>query len=237
MMLATHESRLRTRDTTGWFMDPGSSFSSKASDSDYGSSLSSSRLQSRTSFSCGLHSDQQSSLVSLISEISCTDSDSLEQLERENAHFTISESLIQVFEEMKWLAEEHPESASRIDASSSTPISHLPSHSPMTPNSPPVRAMDEGMKQWIRFRGRGFSANEEEEDSRLPQSPSQSSLNDSDADVLNCSLTSQSFAEQMERLETTGLMPMVKNWGISLSNTSLFSRKSHQVTRLRLYRF
>lgn len=207
-------------------MDPASSFSSKASDSDYGSSLSSCGL-SRTSLSH--HSGplaHQSSLVSLISEISCTDSDSLEQLERENAHFTISESLIQVFEEIRWSGQENPDSACRLLVPASTPV---PCHRSSAPalqreqSELPVHSEEDNCKQWVRFRSRLVAG---EEDVSLSHSPSQSSLNDSDVDALNCSLTSQSFAEQLERLEPTALMPVVKNWGISLSNTSLFSRES-----------
>ena len=214
-------------------MEVTSSFSSKASDLDYGygSSMSSSQLPSSRASACpSPGAADQSSLVSLISEISCTDSDSLEQMERENAHFSISESVIQVFEEMRWSQEQSPDCGSRFDRSMSTP---LPPLNPSSQSSDEISFHDQSLhsnmpddevcKQWIRIKGR-ISC---EEEVNLLRSPSQSSLSDSEVDPLNCSMTSHSITEQMDRLEAAAFLPIIKNWGVSLSNTSLFSCKSY----------
>lgn len=171
----------------------------------------------------------QSSLVSLISEISCTDSDSLEQLERENAHFSISESIIQVFEEMRWTQEQSPDSSNLFDRSTSTPTPQLNPSSNSSDRiyshdqSPHASQLEEDCKQWIRIRGRFTS--EEEEDVSLLKSVSELSLSDSEVDPLNCSLTSTTISEPLDRLESAAFLPVIKNWGVSLSNTSLFSCK------------
>ena len=212
-------------------MDPGLSQSSSktcSSVSDYGYSSSfsyssSDQQPSRSSFS--FPPVDQSNLISLISEISATDSDSLEQLERENVHFVICESLIQALEEMRWSAQQsvtdpnhsfrskncHKRHASNVSLTESIPRTSSPAPDDMT-------------RQWVRFRSRIVSS---DDDFPLSSSPSILSAMDSETDFMNCSMSSvQSFAEPLDCVENTALLPVLKNWGISLSNTSLFSCES-----------
>ena len=201
-------------------MQVGGSFSSQASDSDAGyasSPSSSSRLSSRASVCQSSSCTEPSSLVSLISEISCTDSDSLEQLERENAHFSISESLIQVFEEMRWASMQAP-----APEGSQRPFSPPPSSAATVEAcDPSCSRPHDNCTQWIRIRGRFPSS---EEDDVLVRSLSRSSLSGSEADPQN--QTVASIVEPLDRLDDKSLLPGMRSWGVSLSNTSLFSCES-----------
>jgi hypothetical protein len=192
--------------------------------------MSSSNMPSSRASFCQSPGIADQSLMSLISEISCTDSDSLEQLDRENAHFSISESIIQVFEEIRWSHEQSTDLRDRpsdVTISAPVPLLSHSSHSSESfslrhpSSSSPLSHEDEQCKQWVRIRSRCIS----EEDSNLNRSSSQVSLSDSETDPLNCSLASQSIAEPLYHVETADFMPVIKNWGVSLSNTSLFSRE------------
>lgn len=184
-------------------------------DSDYGGS---SACSSRASFTSCLPPNVESSLTSLLNEISVTDSDSLEQLDRENAHFVISESIMRAFEEIKWtMSESQVKETRRNSTSSSTTATAL---TPVKTTS----LSDEAGKQLVRLRCPPPSIN-------LTPSSSLPSLNEATGDdgeeeeVLSSCQTPVPL-DQVNGIDMSSISGL-HDKGFSLSNASLFSSKHY----------
>jgi hypothetical protein len=191
-------------------------------------------------------------LEGLLSEISVTDSDTLEQLDRENAHFTISESIISVFEEIKWglqeklfveerkkfskqTAEETIGSPSSLGASSMSSEAQINIRSQLSRTSSTASSMEN--KQWIRIKCLSL-----QEESGMSRSASCGLLNEHATDDTNsgnssnsstpttsCMRPSTSLSSMtacpLDQLEASFALSSLKETGFSVSTTSLFSSK------------
>lgn len=213
-------------------LNPASSSSTsstkKASyDSDYGSAFDSmSRTSSRQSLS--------ESLVSLISNLHVTDSEQLEQLDRENVHFSLSESIIETLEIMRW----EQKTAAKVDKPlerGGSPSS-LASEATSNNSSKPCEN-----RQWIRIKRpfRPSSSNlispvtcnsADLTDCLQDDETSAKELNSSSVlDTTFDEETQDEFGyeyevtDELDSLNTSGHLSFVRERGLSLSNTSLFS--------------
>ncbi|KAI1300214.1 hypothetical protein HDE_03517 [Halotydeus destructor] len=102
-----------------------------SSDSDYCSSLDSGPVTEK-------RSSLADSIISLVTSLNVTDSEQLEQLDRENAHFSLSESIIETLEMLKCDQLIHSNVQGPRTSYDSRPVSRQSS-------------MD-STKQWIRIR-------------------------------------------------------------------------------------
>lgn len=206
-------------------------------DSDYGSSLASSMSAGFKRYRSSL-ADR---IAALITSLNVTDSEQLEQLDRENAHFSLSESIIETFEAMKC-------EAKRGALPTVTPP--VPTQRNPTPDGAerlrdlPATSNHEKSKQMIRFRRKARSAIGglgSDASSNLTSSPSTSlsSLDhltdhvDSEDDYSRTAIEAEEASdlfvdevtEELDLLDTSGCLNSIRENGLSLSNTSLFSRK------------
>ena len=205
-------------------------------DSDYGSSLASSMSNSMSNTERKMgRSSLADSIASLITSVNVTDSEQLEQLDRENAHFSLSENIIETYEAMKCEAKKNISCSVCTNATANNSVQVEPQ---------PKQSQHAKSKQMVRYRRqrRQGLGSDSSRDLSLA-STSISSMDNFSEDASEAIATDESFqhnsendfiqddevdevTEELDVLDNSGYLSSIRETGLSLSNTSLFSMNS-----------